>query len=271
MPLTLEGPRILLRRLRQVMADGGDRQMRLDKIVELIAASMNAAVCSVYLKRGRDALELCATEGLNPDAVHQTVLRVGEGLVGDIAQHARPLNLSDAAAHPRFVYRPETGEENYKSFVGVPVLSGGNVTGVLVVQNVTQRSFVDEEVEALQTVAMVLSEMLTASGEAQAEPALPPESARQFSGIGLTDGMAMGHIVLHEPRIEVTKLISDDPEEEMRRLEAAIYDLRRNVDRMLATDDVSHAGEHLAVLEAYRMFAMTAAGCGACRTPYAPA
>ena len=103
MPLTLEGPRILLRRLRQVMADGGDRQMRLDKIVELIAASMNAAVCSVYLKRGRDALELCATEGLNPDAVHQTVLRVGEGLVGDIAQHARPLNLSDAAAHPRFV------------------------------------------------------------------------------------------------------------------------------------------------------------------------
>ena len=255
MPLTLEGPRILLRRLRQVMADGGDRQMRLDKIVELIAASMNAAVCSVYLKRGRDALELCATEGLNPDAVHQTVLRVGEGLVGDIAQHARPLNLSDAAAHPRFVYRPETGEENYKSFVGVPVLSGGNVTGVLVVQNVTQRSFVDEEVEALQTVAMVLSEMLTASGEAQAEPALPPESARQFSGIGLTEGMAMGHIVLHEPRIEVTKLISDDPEEEMRRLEAAIYDLRRNVDRMLATDDVSHAGEHLAVLEAYRMFA----------------
>ena len=255
MPLTLEGPRILLRRLRQVMADGGDRQTRLDKIVELIAASMNAAVCSVYLKRGRDALELCATEGLNPDAVHQTVLRVGEGLVGDIAQHARPLNLSDAAAHPRFVYRPETGEENYKSFVGVPVLSGGNVTGVLVVQNVTQRSFVDEEVEALQTVAMVLSEMLTASGEAQAEPALPPEAARQFSGIGLTDGMAMGHIVLHEPRIEVTKLISDDPDEEMRRLEAAIYDLRRNVDRMLATDDVSHAGEHLAVLEAYRMFA----------------
>ena len=123
------------------------------------------------------------------------------------------------------------------------------------VQNVTQRSFVDEEVEALQTVAMVLSEMLTASGEAQAEPALPPEAPRQFSGIGLTDGMAMGHIVLHEPRIEVTKLISDDPDEEMRRLEAAIYDLRRNVDRMLTTDDVSHAGEHLAVLEAYRMFA----------------
>ena len=255
MPLTLEGPRILLRRLRQVMADGGDRQTRLDKIVELIAASMNAAVCSVYLKRGHDALELCATEGLNPDAVHQTVLRVGEGLVGDIAQHARPLNLSDAAAHPRFVYRPETGEENYKSFVGVPVLRGGSVTGVLVVQNITERSFVDEEIEALQTVAMVLSEMLTASGEAQAEAAYPPEAPRQFSGIGLTDGMAMGHIVLHEPRIEVTKLIGDDPDEEMRRLEGAIYDLRRNVDRMLATDDVSHAGEHLAVLEAYRMFA----------------
>ena len=245
----------MLRRLRQVMADGGDRQDRLDKIVQLIAASMNTAVCSVYLRRGRDGLELCATEGLNPDAVHQTVLHVGEGLVGDIAQHKRPLNLADAPSHPRFAYRPETGEDPYLSFVGVPVLRGGDVTGVLVVQNTKKRNFADQEVEALQTVAMVLAEMLSASGEATAGAGDAPDAARIFSGRGLTDGLAMGHVVLHEPRVEVTRLISEDADDEDARLSAAMYKLRRNVDDLLATEDVSHAGEHLQVLEAYRMFA----------------
>ena len=254
MPLSVEGPRILLRRLRQVMADGGDRQDRLDRIVTLIAASMNTAVCSVYLRRGRDGLELCATEGLNRDAVHKTVLHVGEGLVGDIAQHKRPLNLADAPSHPRFAYRPETGEDPFNSFVGVPVLRGGDVTGVLVVQNSARRNFANEEVEALQTVAMVLAEMLAAGGEETAEEAAP-DASRLFSGRGLSEGLAMGHVVLHEPRVEVTRLISDNAEEEAERLSAAIYKLRRNVDDLLATEDVSHAGEHLQVLEAYRMFA----------------
>ncbi len=236
------------------MADGGDRQERLDKIVQLIATSMNTAVCSVYLRRGRDGLELCATEGLNPDAVHKTVLHIGEGLVGDIAQHKRPLNLADAPSHPRFAYRPETGEDPYLSFVGVPVLRGGDVTGVLVVQNTTKRNFADQEVEALQTVAMVLAEMLSASGEETATVD-DPDAAQLFTGRGLTEGLAMGHVVLHEPRVEVTRLISDDAEEEDARLSAAMYKLRRNVDDLLATEDVSHAGEHLQVLEAYRMFA----------------
>ena len=255
MPLTMDGPRTLLRRLRQVMAEDSDRQKRLDKIVELIAVSMDAAVCSVYLRRGKDALELCATEGLNPEAVHRTILRFGEGLVGDIAQHKRPLNLSDAPSHPRFAYRPETGEDPFKSFVGVPVLRSGDVVGVLVVQNSTARSFVTEEVEALQTVAMVLAEMLVAADEELAEGVGNRAGPHRFEGIGLTQGLAMGHVVLHEPRVEVTRLISDDPQAETRRLEAAVYQLRRNVDEMLTNEDVSHAGEHLAVLQAYRMFA----------------
>ena len=254
MPLSLEGPRILLRRLRQVMADGGDLQARLDNIVELIATSMNTAVCSVYLRRGRNVLELSATEGLNKQAVHQTVLHMGEGLVGDIAQHRRPLNLADAPAHPRFAYRPETGEDPFKSFIGVPILRGGEVDGVLVVQNKTQRIFHNEEVEALQTVAMVLSEMLAAMREADSDDT-PSDRPQSFKGRGLTEGLAMGHVVLHEPRVEVTRLIGEDAEEEAERLSAAVYKLRRNVDDMLSNDDVSHDGEHMAVLEAYRMFA----------------
>lgn len=254
MPLSLEGPRTLLRRLRHVMARDIDRQARLDRIVDLIATSMNSEVCSVYLKSNPDTLELCATEGLKREAVHKTTLRVGEGLVGDIFQHARPLNLTDAKKHPRFAYRPETGEDAFHSFVGVPVLRGGMVIGVLVVQNSNFRSFVDEEVEALQTVAMVLAEMLAESGEIQATDDTV-SGPRRFVGSGLTAGMAIGHVVLHEPRVAVSSLIAEDVEAEYERLDKAIYQLRRAVDEMLLTEDVSHAGEHLDVLETYKMFA----------------
>jgi phosphotransferase system enzyme I (PtsP) len=107
------GPRQLLRRLRDVMADTASAQGRLDHVVKIIAADMVAEVCSIYVRRAGEMLELFATEGLNPSAVHRTRLRMGEGLVGNIAAHARTLNLSDAQAHPDFAYRPETGEEIY--------------------------------------------------------------------------------------------------------------------------------------------------------------
>ena len=118
----LGGPRVLLRRLREVMAEPVSAQERLDKIVVLIAANMVAEVCSVYVLRVDGTLELYATEGLKPEAVHQTVLRQDEGLVGLVASEANPINLSEAQTHPAFSYRPETGEEIYHSFLGVPIL-----------------------------------------------------------------------------------------------------------------------------------------------------
>jgi len=254
MPLTLEGPRKLLRRLRELMATVGDRQERLDQIVTMIAGSMQAAVCSIYIRRPDDLLELFATEGLNPDSVHKTLLRVGEGLVGDIALHARPLNLDNAPSHPRFAYRPETGEDPFISFVGVPILRSGSVSGVLVVQNATRRNFVDEEVEALQTVAMVLSEMFP-SDFLVSDAIEVGDVPRVFNGQGLTEGLALGHVVLHEPRVQVARLIAEDIDDEIRRLDQAVYELRRTIDELLRTEDLSHAGEHLDVLDTYRMFA----------------
>src|SRR2546430_4913627 len=162
----LGGPRVLLRRLREIMAEPVSAQDRLDKIVILIAANMVAEVCSVYVMRGDGVLELFATEGLNREAVHLTTMRSGEGLVGLIAATAEPLALSDAQLHPSFMYRPETGEEIYSSFLGVPILRGGNTLGVLVVQNKARRTYPEEEIEALQTTAMLLAEMI-ASGEVQ--------------------------------------------------------------------------------------------------------
>ncbi|MFM2280127.1 MAG: hypothetical protein RLZZ444_2358, partial [Pseudomonadota bacterium] len=158
------GPRILLRRLRELSAEPLEPQERLDRIVGQIARNMVAEVCSVYVLRADGVLELYATEGLNKESVHFAQLKMGEGLVGTIAASAQPLNLSDAQSHPAFAYLPETGEELFHSFLGVPILRAGRALGVLVVQNRAQRHYSDDELEALETVAMLLAEMV-ASGE----------------------------------------------------------------------------------------------------------
>ncbi len=254
----LGGPRVLLRRLREVMAEPVSAQERLDKIVVLIAANMVAEVCSVYVLRVDSTLELYATEGLNREAVHRTVMRSDEGLVGLVASEASPVNLSDAQAHPAFSYRPETGEEIYHSFLGVPILRAGNTLGVLVVQNRARRTYSEEEVEALQTTAMVLAEMI-ASGElaALAQPGAEPAVRRslRLQGSVLNEGIALGHVVLHEPRVIITNFIADDIAKERARLESAITALRSDLDAMLEHGDVAEGGEHREVLEAYRMFA----------------
>src|SRR5512135_1809369 len=253
----LGGPRVLLRRLREVMAEPVSAQERLDKVVVLIAANMVAEVCSVYVLRVDGTLELYATEGLRREAVHQTVMKADEGLVGLVASEANPINLSDAQAHPAFSFRPETGEEIYHSFLGVPVLRAGNTLGVLVVQNRARRTYTEEEEEALQTTAMVLAEMI-ASGELSsiARPGAEPVArhALNISGTALSDGIALGHVVLHEPRVVITNVIADDVPRELKRLDAAIATLRADLDRLVEHRDVADGGEHRDVLEAYRMF-----------------
>jgi phosphotransferase system, enzyme I, PtsP len=254
---TSGGPRVLLRRLRETMAEKVSAQERLDKIVVLIAANMVAEVCSTYVLRVDNTLELYATEGLNRDAVHRTVLSAHEGLVGLVASEATPLNLSDAQSHPAFSFRPETGEEIYHSFLGVPILRAGNTLGVLVVQNRAKRTYVEEEVEALQTTAMVLAETI-ASGEllALAQPGAEPAARHSLhkTGAVLSDGIALGHVVLHEPRVVITNYIAEDLPKEIRRLDAALTKLRADLDRMLERGDIAD-GDHRDVLEAYRMFA----------------
>ena len=253
----LGGPRVLLRRLREVMAEPVSAQDRLDKIVVLIAANMVAEVCSVYVLRVDGSLELYASEGLNREAVHQTVLGKDEGLVGLVSSEAKPINLSDAQNHPAFSFRPETGEEIYHSFLGVPVLRAGNTLGVLVVQNRARRTYTEEEEEALQTTAMVVAEMI-ASGEltALARPGAEPAArhSQHLEGAVLSDGIALGHVVLHEPRVVITNVIADDVQKELKRLETAIATLRADLDRLLEHGDVIEGGEHREVLEAYRMF-----------------
>jgi phosphotransferase system enzyme I (PtsP) len=259
MPVSAGGPRILLRRLREIMAEQTSAQMRLDKLVTVIATIMVAEVCSIYLRRAGKALELFATEGLNRSAVHNTRLKQGEGLVGLVAGTAEPVNLSDAPSDPHFSYRPETGEDPYKSFLGVPIVRGGQVFGVLTVQNRAAVLYSEEEVEALQTVAMVLAEVVAQGGLFKLseldEPELRADRLRTFHGEGLSEGVGIGRVVLHEPRVRVERMIADDPHEELTRLEEAIGSLRDSVDRMLEASELDLTGEGREVIEAYRLFA----------------
>ena len=257
MPAAPGGPRLLLRRLREAMAEPVSPQARLDRIVTLIAANVIAEVCSVYVLSDDNTLELFATEGLNRSAVHLTRMRADEGLVGLIAKTAEPLSLSDAQSHPAFSYRPETGEEAYHAFLGVPLLRAGNTLGVLVVQNLTYRVYSEEEIEALQTTAMVLSEMI-ASGELQSlAPGAGSAARRAVSqrGVALADGIGLGHVVLHEPRIIVKQLIAENLEREVERLEEAIGEVRSAIDDLVERGDSIGTGESREVLETVRMFA----------------
>ena len=253
------GPRVLLRRLREVMAEPVAAQKRLDKIVQIIAANMVAEVCSIYVMRPGDILELYATEGLKREAVHKSKLKSGEGLVGTIARQAIGLNLPDAQHHPAFKYLPETGEEIYNAFLGVPIMRGGTVIGVLVVQNRTRRHYTEEEEEALQTTAMVLAEVIAAGElrEVASEVAADVAHVRNhhLRGDSLAEGVALGFAVLHEPRVVIQNMIAEDMPQEKRRLEDAVAQLRAHVDELLDGSDAQRATEYSDVLETIRMFA----------------
>lgn len=248
--------RKLLGKLRETMAAQTAGQERLDEIVALIAMSMQAEVCSIYLFRDSETLELCATQGLAAAAVHETRMRLGEGLVGRTARSRRVINTADAPSERGFRYMPETGEERFSSFCGVPVQRVGDILGVLVVQSKTARKFTPDEVYALEVVAMVLAEMaeLGAFVGEGAALAAPHQRPSLIKGSIAQEGAAEGRVYLHEPRVVVTNPISDDPEVELARLREAIETLRTSVDDMLSGNR-SLNGEQKQILEAYRMFA----------------
>ncbi len=254
------GSRQLLRRLRDAMARGGNAHERLDRIAQLIARGMVAEVCSVYVMRG-ETLVLYSTEGLRKDAVFRTRLQIGEGLVGNIAAHATPLALADAQSHPHFAYRPETGEEIYHSFLGVPVLRSGRVLGVLTVQNQTQRNYTEEEIETLETVAMVVAEHIAGGDLKLPDEAMGMTSSEpmRLEGTKINRGLATGFAVLHERGAAISQTIAEDIEVELARVDDALRAMHLALDSMeqkLSDDGQGDlGGESLDILRAFRMIA----------------
>ncbi len=256
--VAIRGPRSLLRQIREAMAGQDPAQAKLDMVVKIIGQSMVAEVCSIYLRRASGDLELFATEGLSQNAVHVTRLRRGEGLVGEIIRVGAPLNLSDAPNHPAFAYRPETGEDPFHAFLGVPLLRGGRAIGVLVVQNRTERTYSEEETEDLQIIAMVLAE-LVGSGELLGQEELKdveisPHRPERVKGARFSDGLAYGVAVLHEQPVAPDEMFSDDALAEDARLKTAIGALQNQIDAML-DGDRGLVGQSYEVLDTYRLFA----------------
>ncbi|MDC9826556.1 phosphoenolpyruvate--protein phosphotransferase [Devosia sp. ZB163] len=258
MVTAISGPRVLLKQLRETMAEPLASQARLDKIVGLIADNMHADVCSFYVLRDDGALELFATRGLAATAVHMTTLRLGEGLVGLIAAQAEPLSLENAPSHPAFAYRPETGEDPFLAFLGVPVLRAGQTLGVLVVQNRDSHAYGEDEIEAMLTTATLLAEMMSTSDfDALIKPGqdIDLRRPRSFNGTGFSDGVALGQVVLHDPRVVVTNFVAEDTDVELKRLSHALDQMRLSIDQMLSHGDMQSFSDHREILESYRMFA----------------
>ena len=248
--------RALLGRLRDTMASEAKGQERLDTITHLIADSMGTEVCSIYLFRDTDTLELCATEGLNRDAVHQTRMKLGEGLVGRVAKSNKIVNTADAPSAKGFRYMPETGEEIYSSFLGIPIQRLGEKLGVLVVQSKLAREFTSDEIYALEVVAMVIAEMTELGAFVGEETGLKAlhQQAVMLRGATAQEGAAQGNVWLHEPRVVVTNLVTEDPEAEKQRLRTCVETLQAHIESMFDTVQ-SGDKEQLEVLEAYKMFA----------------
>ncbi|NVK17217.1 MAG: phosphoenolpyruvate--protein phosphotransferase [Methylocystaceae bacterium] len=265
---TSVAPMGILSRLRSVMQADATAETRLKLVTDIVATDLVAEVCSIYIMRAGEVLELFATKGLKLDAVHLTRLRVGEGVVGAIAASARPLNLSEAQNHPQFAYRPETGEELYHSMMGVPILRGGRVLGVLVIQNKTHRHYTEEEVETLQTVAMIIGELVGSGELVKKEETLPTDGIAmlplRLEGSTLNSGLGMGQAILHEPRVVISKFVAEDPDEELERLRQALSEMHGALDDMLQSSE-SLDDEHRDILETYRMFAEDAGWLGRIR------
>ena len=259
MPLSAAASaREILTSLHDVMASRTSAQAKLNAVVGIIATAIDSEVCSIYLLR-EGVLELFATRGLDQAAVHVTKLALGEGLVGTIAEDVEVLNLDEAASHPDFAYKPETGEDRFHSFAGVPIIRRERSVGVLAVQHTDRRKYADVEIEALQTVAMVLSELIANAGliDTMGGGADRPQStaAMRIPGQKLVDGMGAGFAVYHQPRITIEHTVAEDTDAERHRVYAAFDKMREGIDRMTREAEFGVGGEHVEVLQTYKMFA----------------
>ena len=250
--------RQILTSLHEVMASRLHAQGKLDQVVDIIGECLSSEVCSIYLLR-EGMLELYATRGLNKSAVHVTRMAIGEGLTGTIAANVETLNLAEAKAHPDFQYRPETGEDKYHSFAGVPIVYRERAVGVLCVQHVDPRRYEEIEIEALQTTAMVLSELITNADLVDEEEALGFGAAdagpQTLSGLSLVKGLGAGIAAYHQPRVQITQVVAEDTEAERQRVYRAFDKMREQIDGLTSQAEFGVGGEHEEVLATYKMFA----------------
>lgn len=246
--------RHLFAALREHLAAG---TASLPDFAKLVANGLLADASVIYVTRHGELLELAATHGLNVSAVGRTRLRVGEGIIGLAAASGDVLNLPDAQNHPRFVFRSETGEQNMASMLAVPVKRAGRTLGVIAVMSRQVRIYAPVEVESLATVAMLLAEILARAGATDVgDEGFSETLPRRYGGHVISAGIVCGNVLAYGAAAPIAKLLTEDTEAELARLDAAVETANKTLDGLI-TANMPGGNASRDVLEAYRMVAQS--------------
>ncbi len=227
----------VLRSIVQEVNAAPDLNSALTLIVERVHQSMDTEVCSIYLLDPEShQYILMASKGLNPDAIGKVRLGHSEGLVGLVGVREEPLNLHNAPAHPRYRYFPETGEERYKSFLGVPIIHHRKVLGVLVVQQRASRLFDEGEEAFLVTISAQLAAVIAHSEATGIISGMDftGQAAKDicFKGVAGAPGVAVGECVVFFPHADLNAVPDkkiQDIDEEITQFEAAVNAVREDI------------------------------------------
>lgn len=151
----------ILEDISTLISHSQDLQETLKSIVAIVAERMETEVCSLYIyDRQKNRLTLCATMGLGQESVGKVSMGISEGLTGLVIEKMSPVMVVDALAHPRYKYFPETGEERFHSFLGVPLIEKHKPLGVLVVQTSRRREFSRDEIRLIKTISAQVSSII---------------------------------------------------------------------------------------------------------------
>jgi phosphotransferase system enzyme I (PtsP) len=231
----------ILRRIVQEVSSVTELSEALKVVVARIREAMHTEVCSVYLyDPDTKRYVLMATEGLKQDAVGKVGLSSSEGLVGLVGSREEPLNIDNAPEHPRFQFLPETGEDPFLSFLGVPIIHHKRLLGVMVVQQRDSRQFDSGEEAFLVTMSAQLAGVIAhaeATGNILHIPKTPsePKKSTRFTGAPGAPGVGLGVGVVISPAADLSGVLDKEPESidaELARFEQALDGARDEI-RML--------------------------------------
>ena len=230
----MENSLTILKRIVQESASAASPTKQMAYIVSAVRAAMQVSVCSLYIASDDGALTLTATDGLDPESVGRVMLPAGEGLVGAVARSSHPINLEDAEQHPDYRYFPETHEERYQAFLGVPLVHLRRQVGVLVVQESQRRKFTADEEAFLVTIAAQLAGTLFLDRvwiSSETEVAKVPQSQRVI-GVKGAVGIGIGtiHLLVGDDLDQVLDQECYDVEKELEQFRIALNDSRRELE-----------------------------------------
>lgn len=170
-------------------------------LVDRIRSTTHADCCSLYLLNPRKSLlRLAATDGLQKDSIGKASLQVGEGLVGLVAKKQELLNLADAPSHPNFKYLPDVGEDEFLSFLGVPVINQGELLGVLVIQCKENRQFTELEETFLITLSAQIASIISVN-KSEKETSSDFNNGKRYKGKTGSGSIAIAQAVVWKPPV----------------------------------------------------------------------